>query len=191
MPPQVAGNYTPEEAETLKCSTLSSRCGRISCRISLKQENELNYLPEECRALDGGKRESCKVFYSSVQSCWLPESQANPVACVRSQLSLGKNISEQVKACGGNSSCISEVAEKVHQLNKFRLYNLEWKAEYLAEEEGTGISHELLVDLVDKLEQKKLEYNGAAALKEKKQVLVDAKKIWQSFVKKVKGKVDA
>ncbi len=184
-----SSGVTPEESSAFKCSTLATIQERISCRLELKSDNELNYLPEECRALSGDKRDSCKGFYSSVQSCWVGNNRANPVACVRSQLTIGKNISAEVKACEGNATCVQDVSERVHSLAKFRIYNLEWKAEYLLEQEGVSISRELLVDLVKNLELKKQEYNNAITISEKQQVLRDARQLWQSFASKVKEKV--
>ena len=94
-----------------------------------------------------------------------------------------------MQACKGNATCIGDVAEKVHSLNKFRIYNLEWKAEYLAEQEGIAINHELLVDLVTNLELKKQDYNAAGTVAEKKESIMEAKNLWKSFADKVRTQV--
>lgn len=183
--PAVHLDVTAEEASSLKCSTLTTVQERVSCRIGLPEENEFDYLPEECRSLDGNAREKCKGFYSSVQKCWVGENLNSPVGCARRVLGLGSSVSEAVAACKGKRACLSGVAASVDSLNKFRLYNLEWKAEYAAENEGVDVNHELLVDLIVNLERKKLEYNAALTVAEKKLVLLDAQRLWRSFVSKV------
>ena len=186
-PDPILLEISQEEYDTLKCSTLKTIGERVSCRINLEQENELNYLPEECRALEksGNDRVKCKNFYNSVQTCWIGSNQANPVACARTQLALGQSISSEISSCDGNSDCINDVTEKIHSLNKFRLYNLEWKAEYLIEE-GVNINHELLVDLISNLELKKQKYNAAQTIQEKKQIIRNAQSLWQSFANKIR-----
>ena len=187
--PFVPADVTPDEAANLKCSALKSINERVSCRIGLEGENEFNYLPEECRSLNGSSRENCKGFYSSVQSCWASVSDADSVACVRRQLNLGGDVSSDVSSCAGDGVCLKDVAERVHSLNKFRLYNLEWKAEYLVESEGVPISRELLVDLVVNLELKKQEYNSAVDIEGKIQALRGVRQIWKSFADKVRTQV--
>jgi hypothetical protein len=192
-PPLVAGNYTPEDATALKCSTLTTISERVGCRLDLTYENELAYLPEECRALEGTPRAECKQFYSSVQQCWSGVNMADPVDCARRSLGLGKNISADLATCTGEDTCIGNITQRTHSLIKFRMYNLEWKAEYLLEDElpeiGVHMSRELLVDLVVNLELKKQEYNEAKTLAEKKVVLQGARSLWQSFGSKVKQEV--
>ena len=159
-PEPLPDGLTDEEVSTLKCSTLKTINERVSCRINLERENELYYLPEECRALDGDDREKCKDFYNSVQTCWTGSNAENPVACARNQLGLSSDIAGQIASCT-DDACVNDVTDKVHSLVKFRLYNLEWKAEYLVDE-GVDINHELLVDVVANLELKKQQYNEAA-----------------------------
>ncbi|MBI2664167.1 hypothetical protein HYX10_02390 [Candidatus Woesearchaeota archaeon] len=183
--PAYLQEISQDEADSLKCSTLATINERVSCRINLEQENELYYLPEECRALDGGSREKCKAFYSSVQVCWNRENRHDPVGCARNKLGLSESIAADVAGCGSDALCIAAVADKVHSLAKFRLYNLEWKAEYLVEE-GISVNHELLVDLVVNLELKKQEYNAAETIPDKIGVLRAAQRIWQKFAERIK-----
>jgi hypothetical protein len=189
-PPLVAGNYTPEDAASLKCSTLTTIGERVGCRLDLTYENELAYLPEECRALEGTPRAECKQFYSSVQQCWSGVNMADPVDCARRSLGLGKNISADLATCTGESTCIGNITQRTHSLIKFRLYNAEWKAEYLIEDElpeiGVHMSRELLVDFVVSLEVKKQEYNAAITLDEKQHVIRSAQMMWLSFADKVR-----
>jgi len=189
-PDPILLEISQDEFDNLKCSTFKTINERVSCRINLKQETELNYLPEECRALplSSPERENCKNFYNSVQTCWVGDNMNNPVACSRNQLGLSSSISADLNACEGDSICIADVTDKVHSLTKFRLYNLEWKAEYLTEE-GVDVNHELLVDLITNLELKKQKYNAAETIDEKKQVIRAAQSLWQSFGNKIRKQV--
>ncbi len=192
-PPEVKCK-TPEASvkETYKCSGLTSKKERIRCRIRLDKENEYNYLPEECRAQSGNERINCTKAYKSVEKCWEFEKDQRRFECARNEFAL-RNIADERAECealGDNkSACLRNFREKVDRAVKFRIYNLEEKAERLM---GKGKANESeLVDLVEQLEQKKLDYNKARTKEAKKIVLQDVRELWKAFVDKIKAREKA
>ncbi|MBI4438545.1 hypothetical protein HY640_01275, partial [Candidatus Woesearchaeota archaeon] len=136
-----------------KCSEFSSRKERIRCRIGLEAENEPGYLPEECRAMIGAARGNCTRNYALVQKCWQFPSDKRRFECARNEFAL-RNVASERAECevlGDNkSACMRQLRGKVDLEVKFRIYNLEEKAEKL---KSMGVSEDLVVDLVMKLEE--------------------------------------
>ncbi len=69
---------------------------------------------------------------------------------------------------------------------KFRFYDLEERAE---EMEELGVSEELISEFVTNLEMKKQEFNNAKTKEERKQIILDVRKLWQDFIKDAKGQI--
>lgn len=180
--PQCKGHEKESPEAKLKCSELGTSRERLKCRINLPYENELNYLPEECRGLIGIDRARCVTTYQTVHQCFQLQNDVARVACAKKNLVL-VSITEEKGKCAGNSTCIQELQTKVFDSVKFRIYNLEQKAQELKEK---GVDENLVLDFITSAEQKKAEFNNAKAIAEKKQVVNDVIKLWLDFVKKAK-----
>ena len=181
------------ELDRLKCGDLDSRVERVRCRIKLEdedyaKENELQYLPEECRDLSKDKKSRCINIYKKTQRCWQFPVGESRLQCVRESLNLGRVLSSEIKICDSKGTervqCISDVREKVFDLIKFRFYDLEERAEKLLKD--GKIDEETVVQFVADLEIKKVEFNNAATIKEKKETILEVRQIWKEFVKKIK-----
>lgn len=192
-PPMPPTDITAAEAERYKCSTITSARERIRCRINLQEENELNYLPEECRALNGSARGNCVSNYNLVQKCWDFARDEQRIGCAKREFGLNGTVASQKAICEGltgteRSNCILQLRDKVDTVVKFRMYNLEEKAQRL---KARGVSEELVVDFVTLIEQKKQEYNNAKTGEEKKAIVREVKELWQSFITNAKRQVKA
>lgn len=168
---------TPAPTPALKCSDLTIQRDRIRCRINLPEENELNYLPEECRAR--ADKDACLATYQTVRSCFNLEALQR-VACAKKVLSLA-DIAEEKAKCK-DAACLDNLRGKVFDLVKFRIYNLEYKAQ-----EMKGAGEYLVVDFIAAAEQKKIEFNSAS-LEQKKNIVKDVITLWQDFVSKAQVK---
>lgn len=185
--------YVSLQLKKLKCSNLATTKDRVKCRLALS-ENELDeelkisYLPEECRAMkNDADKENCVFLYGNVQKCWSYQGEQR-IGCVKGILNL-KSAKDEVMACkqlneSGTGKCMQEAKAKVFNLVKFRLYELEERAEeYL--EEGK-INQEEAAEFIAKVEEKKKEFNDESAIEGKKQIVLEVRELWKEFRKKVK-----
>jgi len=175
---------TSENAKNVTCSNLTTVRERIRCRIRLAAANEINYLPEECRAMAGDERARCIEDYKKVQTCWSLRGTRDRVACVREKFGLLGNLSQEKISCdekidSEKTACLNNLRAKAYGIIKFRLYNLEERAESLMDK-GL-ISEELAVNFITALELKKVEFNEATSLAARKKVLEDVKVLWEAF----------
>ncbi|MBI2145368.1 hypothetical protein HYU18_03540 [Candidatus Woesearchaeota archaeon] len=185
------GKVSEEEALKFKCSSLETMRERIKCRLQLDEENEYNYLPEECRALVNESRTLCVDNYKKSQKCWEREQDGDRFECAKSSFGLTGTVAAQKSQCenlaGENkSSCLLELRDRVDAVVKFRIYNLEDKAQRLMER-GLATEEDVL-NFVAAVEQQKQNYNDAKTIDEKKSVVKGVQKLWQDFIAKVKGK---
>ncbi len=186
---QKAGEVTSEEAAKYKCSNVDTMRERVKCRLQLKEENEYDYLPEECRAIVNQSRESCVSNYHKSQDCWKSDKDSERFKCAASAFGLLGTVASQKAACdnltGQNrSSCILELRDRVDAVVKFRIYNLEEKAQRLKERGIVDL--DTVTGLVTALEQQKQNYNDAKTTAEKKDIIRGVQKLWQDFIAKVK-----
>ena len=183
--PDCKGHEGPNIEAKFKCGELTSSRERIKCRINLPYENELNYLPEECRGLTGIYKAGCVTTYQIVHHCFFLKNDVARVECAKKELVLS-SIAEEKGKCAGNSTCIQELQTKVFDLVKFRIYNLEQKAQELKEK---GVDENLVLDFITSAEAKKMEFNNAQTIAEKKQVVNGVIKLWLDFVSQAKKQV--
>ncbi len=183
--PSCTGHDKPRPETNLKCSELKTARERSKCRVNLPEENELNYLPEECRELTGISKARCVTTYQTVQQCFTLENDVARVSCAKKNLVLSRVADEKIK-CANNSTCTEELKVKVFDLVKFRIYNLEYKAQELREK---GVDESLVLDFITSAEEKKVEFNNAQTLEEKKQVVRDVIQLWTEFIKKAMEQV--
>ena len=188
-PQPKAGEVTSEEAAKYKCSSADTMRERVKCRLQLKEENEYDYLPEECRALVNESRGKCVSDYKKSQDCWQSDKDSERFKCAASAFGLVGTVASQKAQCenltGTNrSSCILELRDRVDAVVKFRIYNLEDKAQRLM---GKGlVDLDTVTEFVTALEQQKQNYNDAKTTAEKKAVVIGVQKLWQGFIAKAK-----
>ncbi|MEK6968047.1 MAG: hypothetical protein AABX51_05445 [Nanoarchaeota archaeon] len=179
------GQQQKEEAKKEQCGGFEAMRDRISCRLQLPESaGPLPYTPEECRAVFGVVRANCIKRYDLVQTCWQYSADSERVGCARGLLQ-AVNITSQLSSCT-NKECKDSVAERVFTLTKFRLYNLEEKAEDWLEK---GAEKNTVIDFVMFIESKKIVFNNEKNLSEKKQILREVQEEWQNFIRTVSKQV--
>ena len=190
-PQPKAGKVTPEEAAKYKCSEIETIGERIRCRLQLKEENEYDYLPEECRAQVNESREKCVANYKKSQQCWASLKDNERFDCAKKSFGLVGTVAAQKAQCDSltgteRANCILQLRDRVDAVVKFRIYNLEEKAQQLMEK---GVNAELVADFVALMEQKKQDYNSAATTAQKKAIVKEVQSSWKSFITTAKRQV--
>ncbi len=181
----VETTITSDESR-FKCSNLPTMKERIACRINLKHENELNYLPEECRVLSGSERAICINNYKSTNQCFQQTTDSSRLNCARRALGLQvADIQKNRDSCAGNQTCLIDLKNKVFTLIKFRFYNLEEKAQKLKE---IGVTEDTVAGFIEALELKKQQFNSGT-IDEKKQVVKDVINLWKQLVEQAKAEI--
>ncbi|MBI3037057.1 hypothetical protein HYY73_04910 [Candidatus Woesearchaeota archaeon] len=190
-PQPKAGEVTPEEAAKYKCSTIDTMRERIKCRLQLKEENEYDYLPEECRAQVNESRGKCVSDYHKSQNCWKSLKDDERFDCAKKSFGLVGTVASQKAVCDGltgqnRSDCILQLRDRVDAVVKFRIYNLEEKAQRLIEK---GLAtEEAATNFITQMEQQKQNYNDAKTVAEKKAVIKGVQRLWKEFISNAKGK---
>lgn len=184
---------TEEQEGDFKCADIETMRARVSCRLSLgeeeqKEELELYYLPEECRALTGSSRGLCIARYKSVQACWKFPVGEERVSCVKRSMRLGV-IAEEKEACnklsGENRSvCVRELKNKAYSLIKWHFYDLEERAEDFMHR-GL-IDRNAAADFIEKTELNKASFNEAGTDEEKKEIILAVREDWKEFTGMIK-----
>lgn len=188
-PQAKAGEVSSEEAAKYKCSSIDTMRERVKCRLQLKEENEYDYLPEECRALVNESRGSCVSNYHKSQQCWVSLNDSERFDCAKKAFGFAGTVASQKSQCEGltgtnRSGCILQLRDRVDAVVKFRIYNLEDKAQRLME--NGLVDLETVTAFVTALEQQKQNYNNAKTTADKKAVVMGVQKLWQDFITKVK-----
>ncbi len=83
----------------------------------------------------------------------------------------------------GIGKCVSAVRSRLHDEIKFRLYNLEEKAERL---KSYGVSEALITSLIQKMEELKAKFDAAGTVEERKAVIAEAEQAWKGFIRQAK-----
>jgi hypothetical protein len=188
---------TQRACSHLQCGNKASLRERISCRLNLTpagtaRELQIQYLPEECRALQNEAVKNTRIArYKSYEPCWNVPAGEERFTCARNILKLGPVISQEVKTCQGKTgveqvACKNEVKDKVFSMIKFRFYDLEERAEKLAER---GADLNAVADLETLIESKKQAFSAAKTKAERRQIILDVRQAWQEFVNKIKDQV--
>lgn len=185
---QTAKPVNERPCPTLQCDQADMRA-RILCRMKLApagvaRENEIRYLPELCRALEGAERDRCIALYKSFGPCWEAEGRDERIACARATLGLGENLRELAVACkemepAERDTCLTALRAKVHDLVVFRMYELEERAEELVE---GGVAVETVADFSAKVEQRKIEFVKATDMAGRKKAVLDLRADWKDFL---------
>ncbi|MBI2985007.1 MAG: hypothetical protein HYY50_05295 [Candidatus Kerfeldbacteria bacterium] len=180
--------------QALQCSSKSTLRDRVFCRLNLAPEGlarelAIEFLPEECRVLvDQSTRQECIQYYRNYQPCWTLPAGENRFSCAKNVLKVGPIVSQEVRSCQGKTgqeqvTCKSAIREKVFDLIKFRFYDLEQRAEVLGDR---GVDLSTIADFVTAVEQKKQAFNQAASKDERRQIILDVRQAWQTFIDQAK-----
>jgi hypothetical protein len=186
-----------EPAALLFCSE-GTRPERVRCRLNLDPTyiRSVQYIPEECRALgeanpwaQASVQSQCVKDYQFFQTCqWRLETDAEREACMRPKLNISEEVHTIVTQCReqpgtSRALCMQQVKEHVFLLTRFRMYNLEYKAEELTE---AGVNEDDVVAIVVKIQEAKIAFGRAASISEKKEVVRQLQRDWHDFVEDAK-----
>ncbi len=192
---------TEKSCEKLQCGDKKKIRDRISCRLNLAPEGidrelEIQYLPEECRVLRSKiSQASCIARYKLFRPCWYIPAGEDRFVCARVALTLGPGLSDEVRNCSliktyrERSSCLNILRQKEYSMIKFRIYDLEERAEDLALERGLDL--DTIADLVTTIELKKQEFNNARTKTRRRKIILDVRKAWEKFIKATNLKEEA
>lgn len=170
----------------LKCGNLSTMQERVRCRLELspdelEREDAAQYLPEECRATDvASAQAACVTRHRSLQPCLAKPVGDERVACAQTTLGLDRSVDELVRQCRGQRACLLGVQEKVYDLTKFRLSDLQQRARELLAAKAVDVS--LASTFISAVEEQKLAFNLATDNRERQQILYAVRKTWQELV---------
>ncbi|MEK7664008.1 MAG: hypothetical protein AAB340_00965 [Patescibacteria group bacterium] len=191
---QTSPPLSSRTCQKLQCGNKETLRERIYCRLNLApagvaRELEIQYLPEGCKGQAGHEQKECVNTYKSFQPCWNKKEGEERFLCARSALKLGSSISEQTKLCkvkvdNEQAQCKYELLEKVLFMITFRFYDLEIRAETLAEK---GVDLNTVADFETIVESKKQGFYKAKTNKERLQIILDVRKAWQDFVNEAKS----
>jgi hypothetical protein len=174
--------YASTLSKSLECADLATLKQRIQCRLDLKKDppSGLNiaFMPEECSTLfDAASKDACILRYSNAQSCWNSDSTTTD-KCLKKQLNLN-DLQSRKNACN-DASCLATLSDDVDILTKFRIQELQNRAEAMLNK-GL-ISESDAIDIIYYLEQQKLAYNNAPTSADKIRYLENVKDKWIEFI---------
>ncbi|HLC68701.1 MAG TPA: carboxypeptidase-like regulatory domain-containing protein [Candidatus Bilamarchaeaceae archaeon] len=164
-----------------------TRSGRLQCILRLSDEARgavVVYTPEECLETGATARQQCVETYRLFQTCRNLETDAEREDCIKPKLGIDGEVRTMLQACQEEFGsrkllCIEQMRERIFQLVKFRMYNLEYKAEEFME---LGIPEEDVVDVMVAISGAKIAFNNAHTIQEKVAVVQQLKEDWQEFV---------
>lgn len=175
---------THQPCTTLQCGNKTDLRERVACRLNLtplamSRELAIQYLPEECRALtDSTEQTVCIERYKSYQPCWGFTSTEERVSCAKDILGLQENIADDIAECT-SQECLTDLQDRVYQLIKFRLYELEERSEELAER---GANIDDVTNFIVLILNKKGEFNVATTTDQRRQAILDVRDGWNTFL---------
>ncbi|MBI4407017.1 MAG: hypothetical protein HY565_00775 [Candidatus Kerfeldbacteria bacterium] len=168
----------------LQCGDKPELRDRVSCRLNLtplamSRELEIEYLPEECRAITAAAAQAtCIERYQSFQPCWEFTTSDERIECAKDVLGLSATLTDDINACA-SAECLANLQDRVYQLIKFRLYELEERAEELAEQ---GANLDTVTDFVVLVIEQKIAFNQATSFEQRRQAILAVRAGWQTFV---------
>lgn len=180
--------------ERLQCGDKATLRERIFCRLNLApagiaRELQIEYLPEACRAKAvGAARNECIRYYKNYQPCWQSTGIRERLQCARGVLKLRENVAEERQACDPKAAtaCRTAIRDKVYDLIKFRFYELEQRAEALG---ARGAHLDTIADFVTTAEQKKQDFDAATTTAARRQIILDIRQAWQTFMATAKTQI--
>jgi len=179
--------------DEIKCGNLSTLKERVSCRLDLDKEEQIEelevyFMPEECRILTKKEQDYCIDRYHSVQKCWNFPVGNERVSCVKVVMNLG-NTKNEKQSCSNldeneKSICLTDLQNKVYNLIKWQFYDLEERAEDFM---IRGLAkREDAIDFISKTELSKVDFNQAKTKEERKNIILDVRANWKEFVNVVR-----
>ncbi len=195
-----ASAATPEPAlvqpcSKLQCGDLATTKERVTCRLGLsaaglKRELEIKYLPEECQAIvAGANRDACIARYQSFKPCWQIAAGAGRFACAAQVLQLPTSLKAEADRCktfdgSERSKCESTLRDKGFAMIKFRMYDLEKRAEvFLANDR---ITIDQAATFIAGVYQQKAAFNTATTFEGRKAALVATQELWKLLIANLK-----
>ena len=181
-----------KRCEHLQCGEIESMRERVLCRLKLtpaglEREYTHEYLPEECRGEVKDKQQKCIDRYKSYKPCWKVPVGQGRIACARTALQLSGDIPQAKRTCANDETCMKDLRWRVHALIKFRMYDLEERAEALQEK---GADVEAIADFVTLIGENKQAYNTATTKEERKNIILNVREGWKTFVLRVKDQIN-
>ncbi len=170
---------------------------RVKCVLNLPDDyvNKVKYIPEECVVLiNQPEKKACIENYKVLQSCRGEHStDAQREVCIKPKLNLGQTIQGDIDNCrkelgAKKRICFVSLKENIYTLVKFRIYNLIYKAYELWEEKL--VSEDETVDFTTFVNEKKIAFNNAQTINDKKKIVEDVKAEWDTFRKKARDKLE-
>lgn len=182
--------------ENLMCADMITLEDRVRCRLNLPEEvaqrqNQLRYLPEECKAIDDiSSKDDCIQRYKASSICWKDQPLGDKrFTCGRQIIGLKDSLQDDIQECRNKedkSSCFQDLKEKVFIMHKFKFYDLEERAEELLEK---GIDKTKITEFIIEMEKAKQEYNQDLTFSQRKLVILKIRNLWKDLVDYVKTEV--
>lgn len=188
-----SGSAIPEQERIcpgLKCEHLDTIKERIECRLKLsdseaKKEKKILYAPEYCRIEEGAQEKNiCINLYWAFEKCWAMPAGNKRMECGMEES--GYSEFEDLKAsCSEKSgtsrqACESELKEAVEHWMLFSLYELEFLAESLMENDRVNFDEVVNFDLY--IEEQKAKIEESDKLTDWKKIVKDTKEAWEDFI---------
>ena len=182
---QVANCET--KVQKFLCSEGKTMKERVRCVLNLPDEdvNAVKYLPEECMAMKNEEeKDRCVDTYRMLQGCRTEGSDdAGREVCARQKLNLTRDITDSATECNKEPGvkkrlCLIDLKNNIFTLVKFRIYNLAYKAYELRE---TGMDEDSVVNFTVLLNEKKIAFNLAQTIDDKKKIVNEVKQEWEKF----------
>jgi hypothetical protein len=137
---------------------------------------------------DATEREECITRYKAFTPCWSIPAGEERFACARNILALKPTVAQSLAACldNGADACKRSVREKVLYMVKFRMYDLNQRAEELA---NRGADLGAVAALETTIETEKQKFDLATSTGALEQSISSVKTAWRQFVEQVKNQV--
>lgn len=193
--PTSASSVLPLKVAPVTALTTTLRCDqptlaqRIQCRLALtpeelKNELEIQYLPEECRPLIGNQQKVCAQRYRDLLPCWMLPVGSKRTSCAIKKLGLNVSPTADFKRClkqtgKARTDCQTGVKNKTYSLIKFHFYDLSERAE---DTRDKGVSLDAVVKLVTAMETNKQMFNQATTTIARQQTILASRAAWKKFI---------
>lgn len=181
--------YLPEECRNLSGEERGACLARYDaiqpCRFETGDDERFKCVRERIglnasakELVDECKRQVRGNTSASAAGNGSANDEGNAGAGINNSMNGGSNDNER-----GIGACVSEVRAQVFEESKFRIYNLEEKAERLS---SYGVSNATITEFVSKLEEYKAQFVAADGSAAKKDVLKQVEAAWKEFVQKAR-----
>lgn len=193
----VAPPAVPAPAEpTVVCANLRTLAERVTCRLglsseALERELALQYLPEECRAIQeaggadaAGDTNRCVERYRNLRPCWTKSIGSERLACVREILQLPHDLRSACRVDSVGAAYDARQSASCRRYSAypyitFRFYDLEERAESLLK---IGAPMDIVTTFVAQAEQAKIDFSAARVTDERIAMIRRVQQAWRSFV---------